>query len=167
MPTSLHVIRLAGIWEITPFVDGAASRVDGISGDGEKRPPDRSPSPASGNVDEWTKARLDRISAKALPFSPGACRRFFNRPTNLAPEQPVYLEWTGLRQAAQMRLNGQLAAETAGGAETIRIRVDDRLLDRNELTLVLLRRAGETGADEPETRPAWPFRDCRLLIEER
>lgn len=155
MPTSLHVIRLAGIWEITPVVDNAAHA------------PDARRTRSAREEVGWAKVRLDRIEAEGLPFSPGACRRFFNRPTNLAPEQPVYLEWTGLRQAAQMRLNGQLAAETAGGAETIRIRVDDRLLDRNELTLVLLRRAGETGADEPETRPAWPFRDCRLLIEER
>lgn len=161
MPTGLHVIRLAGIWEIAPVTDSGASRVDG-----EQRTPDRSRFPAFDKVGDWSKVRLDRIEAEGLPFSPCVCRRFFNRPTNLAADQPVYLEWAGLRQAAQIRLNGHLAAETAGSAETVRIRIDDRLAERNELKLVLLRRLRDSGDDEPEEKPAWPFRDCRLLIEE-
>jgi hypothetical protein len=152
MPTSPHVIRLAGIWEIAPRVDS------------EKR--DRSRLLTSEKTLDWTRVRLDRLEAEGLPFPPGCCRRFFNRPTNLAADQPVYLEWTGLRHAALIRLNGLPVLETAGGAETIRVRVDDRLVERNELNLLLLRREGETSADEAEDQLTWPFHECRLLIEE-
>ncbi|HEV7279108.1 MAG TPA: hypothetical protein VGN57_02745 [Pirellulaceae bacterium] len=152
MPTSPHVIRLAGIWEIAPQVSDAA-REGSVSGE-----------QASREAIEWTRVRLDRLEAEGLPFAPGACRRFFNRPTNLAADQPVYLEWIGLRQAGRILLNGRLAAETAGGAETVRLRIEDRLTERNDVTLVLLRREGL--GEEDEGSPLWPFRECRLLIEE-
>lgn len=149
MPTSPHVIRLAGIWEIADLLDGAARSQGAIS----------SNSASDGAV--WTRVRLDRLEEEGLPFAPVVCRRFFNRPTNLVVDQPVYLEWTGLAQGAQILLNGLLAAETAAGAETVRIRIDDRLIERNEVHLVLL------DQESDGTNAAWPFRECRLLIEER
>jgi hypothetical protein len=152
MPTSPHVIRLAGIWEIAPRVDDVAQDRGGED------------SGSSHDAIEWTRVRLDRLEAEGLPFPPGACRRSFNRPTNLAVDQPVYLEWTGLRHAARILLNGRLAAETAEGAETVRVRIDDRLTERNEALLVLCPR--ERPSERDERAPLWPFRECRLLIEE-
>ena len=151
MPTSPHVIRLAGIWEIAPRVDIAAQ--DGVP-----------VNHAWPEAIEWTRVRLDRLESEGLPFPPGACRRSFNRPTNLAVDQPVHLEWIGLRQAARILLNGLLAAETAGGAEAVRLRIDDRLTERNEALLVLRVSAC---ASEDERTLLWPFRECRLLIEEQ
>jgi hypothetical protein len=153
MPTSLHVIRLAGLWEIAPQVDEPAQHL-GVAGS-------RSPLATVA----WTRVRLDRLETEGLPFAPGACRRCFNRPTNLAVAQPVYLEWTGLRYAGRILVNGRLAAETAGGAETVRLRIDDRLTERNEVLFVPLRREDEIANDGGT--PRWPFRECRLLIEER
>lgn len=153
MPRGHHVIRLAGIWEIAPLKDDAAKDRGGLDG-----------SPLYATT-EWTRLRLDRLEAERLPFPLALCRRFFNRPSNLTVDQPVYLEWTGLRQAARILVNGRLAAETAGGAETVRLRIDDRLTERNEALLVLLRRESENADDEAP--PMLPFRECRLLIEER
>ena len=152
MPTSPHVIRLAGIWEIAPPFDDAA----GDRGVLDNR--------ASLDAIEWTRVRLDRLESEGLPFAPGACRRRFNRPTNLAVDQPVYLEWIGLRQGTHILLNGRLSAEIAGGAETVRLRIDDRLSERNEALLVLSLR--QSLSEDDEGSPLWPFRECRLLIEE-
>lgn len=157
MPTSLHVIRLAGIWDIA---DGVSPSLDRAAQENA-----RSPARAKAAL-AWTKVRLDRLETEGLPFPPGVCRRFFNRPTNLAVDQPVYLEWIGLRHAASIRLNGLFVLESAGGAETIRVRVDDRLAERNELHLVPLRREGDPATDAEDRQPIWPFRDCRLLIDE-
>lgn len=142
--TNVHRIRLRGPWQVEPLsrlrqsADGTVvEQTSSLPPEGVTATPfDRHQIPLSG--DAGSRVRY---------------RRRFGWPTQLAADQCVHLIVPPLTSPADVRINGTLLGQVEPHGGASRFDVTERLKDRNELWIDVLRQPGEqaVAVDLPES----------------
>lgn len=143
--TNVHRIRLRGPWQVEPL-----SRLRQHAG---------------GTVMEQTSSlppggvTTTPFDCRQIPLGVGDAggrvryRRRFGRPTHLGPDECILLVVPPLTAPADVRINGTLLGQVEPHGRAGRFDITERLKDRNELWIDLLRQPGEQAPtpDQPSS----------------